>query len=499
MSLLVSSVSWSTGDSYSQLPDPHGVKIMIPSKGQEVPINIEDLSVKGASTDNSTTDCKVSLLLNGITPYIEASPTGEGGANDFSDWEAILDASHLNTGENKLSAKLLCIDDKNNQITKYHSINFTGTADLTNSPQGENLTQIDNAESTEDESALPVFETGNTLTSKERISPNAESTEDESALPVSETGNTLKSEDHIDGDISYGPVIIPPSEGKADSLSDSDSVLIPNATGSGLGTLYNNGTLMQETSNESKDVPQINSLIGNGSASNNDTSKSVIIPLSDNGSSESSQINSLSDDAPSSNEPEAEVEQSTGVEEGNNIPMILPTPSPRVTSLKESKADSSVDSPVQELSATTDVENNVLNLGSNTSSSEINLNLSEPTSELTISNSSGNENVTSVRAVAGIDQIINEGMQVILTGDAAYTNDSQLSYEWRQVGGDLKVFLGQQNAKEISFWAPDVDEDSKLTFRFIVLADGTQISSDDVDVIIKDTNNNDNYDNEDDD
>lgn len=474
MSLLVSSVSWSTGDSYSQLPDPHGVKIMIPSKGQEVPINIEDLGVNGASTDNSTTDCKVSLLLNGITPYIEAFPTGEGGANDFSDWEAILDASHLNTGENKLSAKLLCMDDKNNQITKYHSINFTGTADLSNSSQiAENLTTTDNAESTEDESALSVFETGNTLTS----------------------------EDHIDGDISYGPVIIPPSEGKVDSLPESDSVLIPNATGSGLGTLYNNGTLMQETSNESKDGPQTNFLIGNASASNNDTSQSVIIPLSENGSSESSQINSLINNGPSLNEPEAGFEQSTGVEEGNNTPMILPTPSPRVTSLKESTADSSVDSPAQELSATTDIENNVLNLGSNTSSNELNLNLSEPPDELTISNSSTprNENGTSVRAVAGIDQIVNEGMQVILTGDAAYTNDSQLSYEWRQVGGDLQVFIGQQVAKEISFWAPDVDEDSKLTFRFIVLADGIQISSDDVGVTIKDTNNNDNYDKEDDD
>ena len=56
----------------------------------------------------------------------------------------------------------------------------------------------------------------------------------------------------------------------------------------------------------------------------------------------------------------------------------------------------------------------------------------------------------------------------------------QLSYEWRQVGGDLKVSMGQKNAKQISFQAPAVDKDSKLTFKFIVFAAGTQISSDEV-------------------
>ena len=482
MSLLISGVFWSTGDSYSQLPDPHGIKIVIPSKGQDVFIN-KDFSAKGASTDNSATDCKVSLLLNGITPYVEASPVGEGGANDFSDWEGILDASHLNKGENKLTAKLLCIDDKNNQITKYHSINFTGTTEVSNSAQtGENLSTTDSAESIEGESSSSVLQSG-------------------------------ASEDHVDGEITYGPVIIPPNEGEGNSMIDSpldnDSVLIPNATSSGSGTISNNGTSMPITSNESKDAPQINSLTGNDTASNNDTSESVIIPPSNNGSSVS---NSLTGNGPSLNEPEVGVEQSTGVVESNDIPLILPTPSPRVTSPEESTDDSPVDSPVQESSAMANVENNnntdlvndVPNLRLNTSSNAINLTISEPPNEPTTSNflTPGDKNGTSVRSVAGTDQIINEGMQVILSGDTAYANDSQLSYEWRQVGGDLKVFLGQQNAKEISFWAPEVDKDSKLTFRFIVLAAGTQISSDDVDVTIKDTSgddNNDNKDNNDDD
>ncbi len=106
-----------------------------------------------------------------------------------------------------------------------------------------------------------------------------------------------------------------------------------------------------------------------------------------------------------------------------------------------------------------------------------------------VSNSSarGDENGTSVRAVAGVDQIVNEGMEVILSGDSTSTNNSQLSYEWKQVGGDVKVSApGQQNAKQISFQAPEVNKDSKLTFRFIASADGRQISSDEVTITIND-------------
>jgi hypothetical protein len=77
-------------------------------------------------------------------------------------------------------------------------------------------------------------------------------------------------------------------------------------------------------------------------------------------------------------------------------------------------------------------------------------------------------------------------MEVILSGDSTSTNSSQLSYEWRQVGGDVNASLGPQNVKQISFQAPAVDTDSKLTFRFIASANGTQISSDEVGVTIND-------------
>ena len=50
----------------------------------------------------------------------------------------------------------------------------------------------------------------------------------------------------------------------------------------------------------------------------------------------------------------------------------------------------------------------------------------------------GVENNTTIKATAGVDQIVNEGMEVILNGDSTSANSSQLSHEWRQVGGMSK-------------------------------------------------------------
>ena len=50
----------------------------------------------------------------------------------------------------------------------------------------------------------------------------------------------------------------------------------------------------------------------------------------------------------------------------------------------------------------------------------------------------------------------------------------------------MKVSLGPQNAKQTSFLAPQVNEDTKLTFRFIATSDGVQTSSDEVNITIND-------------
>ncbi len=568
LSLFISAAFSSAGDSYSQLYNPHGVKILSPTKEQEVPINIQNFTVEGVSTDNSTNNCDVSLLLNGITPYVQVSSKGQNGPDDFSAWERIFNSNlHLNIGENKLTAKLLCSDDKSNQITKYNSVNFTGTNETTSTP----ITKVLNSPSAR-ENIIPTNTT--------------EIDESESTLPDIDDQTEFMTRDQVVRNVTSGPVIIPPAEGQESTLFDyspaNDSVTIPNAT----------------------------SL---GSTSDSGTSPNVLIPSIENGSSATPPAPIKNQSFSPADQGSVEIsEQTDSAEEKNDdIPLILPTPTPRVT-FDDDKDESAVDSSVQHLSPVIIVENNnteveegsliVLNstqsysnngpivnnvwkqltshqieyieglnmpilkfrapyvsqdipldfeisvsdssgksskgtvhvlvsdvtsprTRANDSSSILNQTASElnsggvssnvnipdspesnfagspstpdalalrsenqtQTTGVVTSPTKGDENNTAIKATAGVDQIVNEGMEVILNGDSTSANSSQLSHEWRQVGGDVKVSLAQQNAKQISFLAPAVDKDTKLIFSFIASANGNQISSDEVNITINDT------------
>ena len=295
LSLFISAAFSSAGDSYSQLYNPHGVKILSPTKEQEVPINIQNFTVEGVSTDNSTNNCDVSLLLNGITPYVKVSSKGQNGPEDFSAWERIFSSDlHLSIGENKLTAKLLCSDDKSNQITKYNSVNFTGTNETTstpittvlNSPAARegifptNTTEIDESESISSENettSTPITTVLNSPAAREGIFPTNTTEIDESesissenettstpittvlnspaaregifptnTTEIDESESTLSDlddqaefmgRDQVVRNITSGPVIIPAAESQDSTLFDSspanDSVIIPNATTSG--------------------------------------------------------------------------------------------------------------------------------------------------------------------------------------------------------------------------------------------------------------------------
>ncbi|MPZ05587.1 MAG: hypothetical protein GEU26_04080 [Nitrososphaeraceae archaeon] len=633
LSLFLLAAFCSTGDSYSQLYNPHGVKILSPTKEQEMPVNTQNFTVEGVSTDNSTNNCDVSLLLNGVTPYVKASSRGQNGTDDFSAWERLFNSNlHLNVGENKLTARLLCSDDNNDQISKYHSVNFTGIDETSSSP----ITKVLNSPSTrEDISPTNISEiVGSKLTSSENenetnSSPitkvlNSPSTrEDISPTNISEiVGSKLISsdldnqpevvkKDEVVRSLTSGPVIIPPHESQASSSSDpspvDDSVIIPNATNS-------------------------------SSALDNVTSSSVIIPPHENLSLSGSlaPVDNQSNGLPDPPSGEIVQQQESRSEGDDDIPLIFPTPSPRVT-FDGSRDKSVLDTPVQDLSPVIKVENNnseveegslvilnatqsyshdgpiasnvwrqltshpiefleglnmpilkfkaptvsedtslefeisvsdthgksnngmvhvlvsdVVNTESKANSppNSQNQTVSEPPvgslptnikipdqsnsnvlvsprtldaistqfknqpqkTDATSSSENGSVNGTSMDAMAGVDQIVNEGMEVILKGDSTSTNTNQgLSYEWRQVGGDVKVALGQQNSQQIIFHAPEVNKDSKLTFKFIASTDSGKVSSDEVNIIINDipedlednesndSQNNDNSDNDDDD
>ena len=118
-----------------QLPSPIiGIKITSPIKGQQVPAG--QLTISGTSTDNASTGCQVSVDINDIKPFQNATATGPGGVNDYSTWTfTYTDKYHLITnGTNNLTSKLSCIDPNTGgttaNLTKFYSVNVTGVVTI---------------------------------------------------------------------------------------------------------------------------------------------------------------------------------------------------------------------------------------------------------------------------------------------------------------------------------------------------------------------------------
>jgi hypothetical protein len=107
-----------------QITNPLSVNITSPTKGQQVPSG-QSLVVSGLSSDNSTSDCKVSVIVNGEKPYQPAIASGTGGTNDYSAWRFMIKPTYTTIGEgpdNKITSKLECAPD----LTKWYSVNVTG-------------------------------------------------------------------------------------------------------------------------------------------------------------------------------------------------------------------------------------------------------------------------------------------------------------------------------------------------------------------------------------
>ena len=112
-------------------PKPHLVKITSPAKGQQVPVG-KDLAVSGTSVTNKTADCKVSVKVNFINPYHDASPIGVGGNNDYSKWNFTLSPAYttIKPGQNKITAKFACANDP--ALASHYSVNVTGVDNVAN-------------------------------------------------------------------------------------------------------------------------------------------------------------------------------------------------------------------------------------------------------------------------------------------------------------------------------------------------------------------------------
>jgi hypothetical protein len=111
----------------TSLPTLHLVKIISPIKGQQVPVG-DNLMISGTSADNTTSDCKVSVIVNGIKPYHDAFPIGQDGQSDYSKWNFALNPTYtsIKEGQNKITSKFSCGNEPS--LISHNSVNVTGAA-----------------------------------------------------------------------------------------------------------------------------------------------------------------------------------------------------------------------------------------------------------------------------------------------------------------------------------------------------------------------------------
>ena len=141
-------------------PKLHLVKITSPAKGQQVPTG-KDLTISGTSLDNVTSsDCKVSVKVNGISPYHDASGNAGPGQADYSKWNFTLTSAYTNIqpGPNKITAKFSC--SNNPSLLSHNSVNVTGVAAADVAATNNNRSQQEQISST----ATPPIATANSTT-----------------------------------------------------------------------------------------------------------------------------------------------------------------------------------------------------------------------------------------------------------------------------------------------------------------------------------------------
>ena len=94
--------------------------------GQHVPMD-SNLTISGKSSDDASTDCDVSAVLNSETPYQRASPIDDSEANNYSNWTFTFTPSYgvPKEGENEMTSRISCLAYPNN-YTKFTSVNITG-------------------------------------------------------------------------------------------------------------------------------------------------------------------------------------------------------------------------------------------------------------------------------------------------------------------------------------------------------------------------------------
>jgi hypothetical protein len=124
---LASTIGISSVSALPQQQTSLGVKITNPAKGQQVVIG-KNLTLSGTSSYNTTSNCRVFVIVDDMRPYQKTIRTGQAGGNDYSKWKYTFIPAYAGTvreGINNITAKLLCQAYPAN-LTKFYSVNITG-------------------------------------------------------------------------------------------------------------------------------------------------------------------------------------------------------------------------------------------------------------------------------------------------------------------------------------------------------------------------------------
>ena len=152
------------------------LKIISPTNGQNISIG-SNLTISGISTgtntsaigtnNNSNNRCHISIIVNNIRPYQDATADGPNGAKDYSRWHlTVSPASAIKEGENKITSKLSClpagsnVNSTNSTITnnlvKWYSVNVTGVLESPSSQVNQNDQTITNATTQHQQQPSPL-------------------------------------------------------------------------------------------------------------------------------------------------------------------------------------------------------------------------------------------------------------------------------------------------------------------------------------------------------
>jgi hypothetical protein len=81
---------------------------------------------------SSSSNCQVSVIVNGVKPYQPATATGPGGPTDYSKWNFVLTSKYTTIKQgpnNKITAKYTCKDNPSG--VSFYSVNVIGAAAAT--------------------------------------------------------------------------------------------------------------------------------------------------------------------------------------------------------------------------------------------------------------------------------------------------------------------------------------------------------------------------------